>query len=77
MGIMEAVFALLGLAAVVVFVARWVYSDPPAAQVEEDVAAPYRDALHASVRIQRAAQEFEQQIYAEAARHAEPGGQDS
>jgi transposase len=36
---------------------------------EDDLAAPYREGLHAAVRLQRSAQDLEQQIWAEAARH--------
>ena len=35
----------------------------------EDPAMPYREGLHAAVRMQRVAQDLEQQIYAEAAQH--------
>jgi hypothetical protein len=40
---------------------------PPQAP-EADLAAPYREGLHAAIRMQRAAQDLEQQIYAEAGR---------
>jgi hypothetical protein len=48
-------------------------TEPPG----EDRAAPYREGLHAANRIQRVAQDLEQQIYAEAARQIErdQGGQ--
>jgi hypothetical protein len=44
---------------------------------EDDPAAPYRQGLHAAVRMQRVAQDLEQQIYAEAVRRAEaePNGE--
>jgi hypothetical protein len=43
----------------------------------EDRAAPYREGLHAANRMQRVAQDLEQQIYAEAAQQIESdrGGQ--
>ncbi|HTZ88594.1 MAG TPA: hypothetical protein VMB05_18175 [Solirubrobacteraceae bacterium] len=49
---------------------------PPA----EDRAAPYREGLHAAIRLQRVAQDLEQQIYTEAeavrrARAADAGGE--
>jgi hypothetical protein len=37
----------------------------------EDRVTPYREGLDAANRMQRAAQDVEQQIYAEAARHLE------
>jgi hypothetical protein len=40
-------------------------TDPP----REDRVAQYREGLDAANRMQRAAQDLEQQIYAEAARH--------
>jgi hypothetical protein len=69
MGFLEAVLALIGLVALIGAVARWHMQRPPATPPEEDVAAPYREGLHAAVRMQRVAQDLEQQIYAEAARH--------
>jgi hypothetical protein len=44
---------------------------PSAKAPEDDLAAPYREGLHAAVRLQRSAQDLEQQIWAEAARHAD------
>jgi hypothetical protein len=52
-------------------------SNPPTdelAEPVEDVATPYLEGLDASFRIQQAAWFAEQQIWAEAARHAQPGG---
>jgi hypothetical protein len=34
----------------------------------DDPAAPYREGLHAAIRMQRVAQDLEQQLYTEAAR---------
>ncbi|HSZ12649.1 MAG TPA: hypothetical protein VK790_01270 [Solirubrobacteraceae bacterium] len=47
-------------------------TDPP----REDRVTPYREGLDAANRMQRAAQNLEQQIYAEAARHTESGPKD-
>jgi hypothetical protein len=72
MGVLEAVLALIGLVALIGAIARRQLRrlpEPPPA--EPDLAAPYREGLHAAVRMQRVAQDLEQQIYAEAARHAE------
>lgn len=71
MGFLEAVLAVIGFVAVIGAVARWSFERPPAAPLEEDVAAPYREGLHAAIRVQRVAQDLEQQIYAEAAQHME------
>ena len=40
-------------------------------EVRKDLAAPYREGVHAAVRLQQSAQDLEQQIWAEAARHAD------
>jgi hypothetical protein len=70
MGWLEAALGFIGL---VTFMGAMLYwlppRDPPSA--EEDLAGPYREALHASVRLQRVAQDLEQQLYAEALRQAE------
>ncbi len=42
-------------------------SAPPL--VEPDLAAPYREGLYAAIRLQRAAQDFEHQLYVEAVQH--------
>jgi hypothetical protein len=72
MGVLEAVLALIGLVALIGAIARRQLRrlpEPPPS--EPDLAAPYREGLHAAVRMQRVAQDLEQQIYAEAVRHAE------
>jgi hypothetical protein len=74
MAAVEAILAVLGVLflALIVMVAVSDRDEPPAPV--EDLAAPYREGLHAAVRMQRVAQDLEQQIYAEAARHlSEPG----
>ena len=56
MGLLEALLALNGLVALGSIVTRWYlwYADPPP---EEDLAAPYREALHTAVHLQHAALE--------------------
>ena len=73
MGFIEAVLALVGLAAAVDVIARRLSRLTPRKPdaTDEDLAAPYREGLHAAVRLQLAAQEFEQRIYAEAAKHSD------
>jgi len=66
MGVLEAVLALIGLAVLIGAAVRWNVRRPPAP--EDDLAAPYREALHAALRMQVAAQELKQQMYAEALR---------
>jgi hypothetical protein len=72
MGVVEAILAVVGLV-FIVMVARAAFSDetPSGMAVSEDLAAPYREGLHAAVRMQRVAADLEQQIYAEAARQFE------
>lgn len=60
---------------VVLVIAALIGSTTDSAQ--EDRAAPYREGLQAANRIQRVAQDLEQQIYAEAARHMDDGGESS
>jgi hypothetical protein len=55
------------LALIVIGALAGLSPDPPG----EDRAAPYREGLQAANRIQRVAQDLEQQIYAEAARQTE------
>jgi hypothetical protein len=69
MGVLEAFLALVGLATLIGRVLRW-YHQPPTVPPEEDVAAPYREGLHAAVRMQRVTQDLEARLYAEAASHA-------
>lgn len=72
MAALEAILAGVGLLALILFiVAVTGQSDPPAETPPDDLAAPYREGLHAAVRLQRSAQDLEQQIWAEAARHAD------
>jgi hypothetical protein len=68
MGVLETVLALIGLAFLILLVVGVLKERTPAPQPEDDLAAPYREALHASIRMQVAAQELKQQMYAEAVR---------
>jgi hypothetical protein len=60
--IILAIIGLLALIALAVAALSDERSSPP----EPDLAAPYREGLHAAIRLQRTAQNLEQQIYAEA-----------
>lgn len=76
MSLLTLALVLIGL--VVLAVVGWLMlplPEPP--PPEEDLAAPYRQALHASMRMQTAAQDLERQLCAEAIRRAEgePGGE--
>jgi hypothetical protein len=68
MGVIEAFLALIGLATLIGAVVRWNVRRLPEPAPEDDLAAPYREALHAALRMQVAAQELKQQMYAEAMR---------
>jgi hypothetical protein len=71
MGFVEAVLAVIGLVALIgVIVREHLRQLPGRRPEEEDLAAPYREGLHAAIRIQGAAHDLEQQLYAEALRHA-------
>ena len=75
MAAVEAILAGVGLLALVfVVLVATSASDRPPAPPAEDLAAPYREGLHTAVRLQRSAQDLEQQIWAEAARHADAEG---
>lgn len=71
MSTLEAVFAVIGLVALIGVVFLWHMLRINAQPLEEDRAAPYREGLYAAARIQGYAQELERAIYAEAIRHAE------
>jgi hypothetical protein len=70
MGVLEAILALIGLVALTAAVIGWRDARPVEPPVE-DLATPYREGLHAAIRMQGVAQDLEQQIYAEAAQHME------
>jgi hypothetical protein len=71
MGRLEAVLALIGLAALIGAIAYWCLRRLSGTPVEEDLAAPYREGLHTAVRLQSTARDLEQKMYVEALRHAE------
>jgi hypothetical protein len=71
MAALGTVLAGIGLLSVLfLLLAEFSESDQRPAPPADDLAAPYREGLHAAVRLQRSAQDLEQQIWAEAARHA-------
>jgi hypothetical protein len=69
--VLEAVLALVGLAALVGVSVRWHLAHSVEPPLEEDLARPYRDGLNAAIRMQVVAQDLERELYVEAARHAE------
>ncbi len=71
MGVLEAVLAVIGLLALVGAAVFWRMLRINAQPLEEDLAAPYREVLHAAIRLQNAAQDAKQQLFAEALRQAE------
>jgi hypothetical protein len=73
MGVIEAVLALIGLLALISAAVRWHLGRASDQPLAADRAALYRAGLDAATRIQTAAQDFEQQLYAEAVRRAEGG----
>ncbi len=78
MNVLVILLAVIGLVLLIMLAAGALVAErPPEPPVEEDIAAPYREGLHAAVRMQRVAQDLEQQLYAEAIRQAEdnPSGQ--
>lgn len=74
MAFLEAILALIGLVALIGVIAHWQVRRRPESLREEDLAAPYREGLHAAVRMQAAAQDLEHQIYAEAIRRSSEAG---
>ncbi len=69
MNVLILILAAIGLVLLIMLAAGALVAErPPEPPAEEDIAAPYRKGLHAAVRMQRLAQDLEQQIYAEAAR---------
>jgi hypothetical protein len=71
MAVIEAVLAVIGLLLLVLLALVALSKDEPdPPPPEDDLAAPYRQGLHAAIRMQAAARDLEQQIYAEAARQA-------
>jgi hypothetical protein len=80
MAVLEAVLAVVGLIALAAWLIGWQslrrIPDPPPPSAEADLAAPYREGLHAAIRMQGVAQDLEQQLYAEALRQAEDNSGD-
>jgi hypothetical protein len=79
MGVIEALLAIVGLLFLLMLLIGVLSQETPAPPPSEDAATPYREGLHAAVRMQQVAQDLEQQIYAEAARQmeGEPAGTQS
>jgi hypothetical protein len=71
MGVLEAVLAVIGLGLLILLAIGALSDETPAPPPPDDAATPYREGLHAAIRMQRVAQDLEQQIYAEATRHLE------
>ncbi len=69
MGVLEAILAVVGLGLLIVLALAALSDGAPVPPPAEDPATPYREGLHAAVRMQQVAQDLEQQIYAEAAKH--------
>jgi hypothetical protein len=77
MAVLEALLAVIGVLALLLVAIAAFSDDTPLPAPREDPAAPYREGLHAAIRMQSVAQELEQQIYAEAARHLESDAEQS
>jgi hypothetical protein len=71
MVVLGAVLLIVGLALLLLAVVVLKERTPTPPPDEADLAAPYREGLHAAIRMQGVAQDLEQQLYAEALRQAE------
>jgi hypothetical protein len=70
--VLGAVLMIVGLVVVLLLAVAVLKERTPAPPPDEaDLAAPYREGLHAAIRMQGVAQDLEQQLYAEALRQAE------
>jgi hypothetical protein len=69
MAFIEVVLAIIGLGLLILLAIGAISENAP--EPPEDPATPYRQGLHAAIRMQAVAQDLEQQIYAEAAKHME------
>jgi hypothetical protein len=67
MAFIEVVLAIIGLGLLILLAIGAISENAP--EPPEDPATPYRQGLHAAIRMQAVAQDLEQQIYAEAAKH--------
>lgn len=78
MVVLAAVLAVIGVAALILAVRLIACGhDEPAADPQpavSDPAAPYREGLHACLRLQQAAQECEQLLYVETMRSSQEEG---
>lgn len=74
MGILEATLAAAGLVLIVLLVIGALTTKAPAPPTD-DLAAPYRQGLHAAIRMQVVAQDLEQQLYSQAAQHLDDAGE--
>jgi len=70
MAVVEALLALFGLGVLILLASVALSDDSPPTPPSKDVATPYREGLHAAMRMQAVAQDLERQIYTEAAKHA-------
>jgi len=71
MNVLVILLAVIGLVLLIMLAAGALVAErSPEPPPGDDPAAPYREGLHAAVRMQRVAQDLEQQIYAEAERAA-------
>jgi hypothetical protein len=71
MSVLVILLAVIGLGFLILLAIGALSDKPSVPPPSEDLATPYREGLHAAVRMQRVAQDLEQQIYAEAAQHIE------
>jgi hypothetical protein len=71
MAVIEAILAVIGLVLLLLLATSALSDQTPDQPPEDDLAAPYRQGLQAAVRMQGVAQDLEQQLYAEALRHAQ------
>jgi hypothetical protein len=77
MNVLVILLAVVGLGFLILLAIGALSDKAPAPPSIEDPAMPYREGLHAAVRMQRVAQDLEQQIYAEAAQHMGAEAEDS
>lgn len=77
MGLIIAILAVIGLATVVNLGVRWHQRRPSAEPTPEvDLAAPYREGLHAAMQLQSLAHDAERQLLIAALRHRGTDGGD-
>jgi hypothetical protein len=77
MAVIEIIFAVIGLLTVIVLALTWHVDPESEPSVNDDLSVPYREGLHAAMRIQTVAQELEQELYAEAMRRGASGTTDT